>query len=86
VGLDVKIALGIRQRGCQAALAARTRGDLEQTHRKHRPWGLHLYCAVDVSDPTQVQDMVAVPLSSLRPLTFWSTMRDGWPVDLQENT
>ena len=50
---------GIRQRGAELGLAARTRHDLEQTAQQAQALGAFTCIVpVNVSDPAQVEDMV----------------------------
>jgi 3-oxoacyl-[acyl-carrier protein] reductase len=58
-GIGRAIALAYAREGARLALAARTRRDLEQTAQQAQALGaLTCVVPVDVSDPTQVEDMV----------------------------
>jgi NAD(P)-dependent dehydrogenase (short-subunit alcohol dehydrogenase family) len=58
-GIGRAIALAYAKEGAKLALAARTRSDLEQTAQQAQALGASTWIVpVDVSDPTQVQDMV----------------------------
>jgi NAD(P)-dependent dehydrogenase (short-subunit alcohol dehydrogenase family) len=58
-GIGRAIALAYAKEGARLALAARTRRDLEQTARQAQALGASTCVVpVDVSDPTQVEDMV----------------------------
>ena len=58
-GIGRAIALAYAKEGAKLALAARTRSDLEQTAQQAQALGASTCIVpVDVSDPTQVEDMV----------------------------
>src|SRR5262245_14253156 len=58
-GIGRAIALAYAKEGAKLALAARTRRDLEQTAQAAQALGASTSVVpVDVSDPTQVEDMV----------------------------
>ena len=58
-GIGRAIALAYAKEGAKLALAARTRRDLEQTAQQAQALGASTcIVSVDVSDPTQVEDMV----------------------------
>ena len=58
-GIGRAIALAYAKEGARLALAARTRRDLEQTAQQAQALGASTCVVpVDVSDPTQVEDMV----------------------------
>jgi NAD(P)-dependent dehydrogenase (short-subunit alcohol dehydrogenase family) len=58
-GIGRAIALAYAKEGAKLALAARTRRDLEQTAQQAQALGASTCVVpVDVSDPTQVEDMV----------------------------
>jgi 3-oxoacyl-[acyl-carrier protein] reductase len=58
-GIGQAIALAYAKEGAKLALAARTRRDLEQTAQQAQALGASTCIVpVDVSDPTQVEDMV----------------------------
>ena len=58
-GIGRAIALAYAKEGAKLALAARTRRDLEQTAQQAQALGASTCIVpVDVSDPTQVEDMV----------------------------
>jgi NAD(P)-dependent dehydrogenase (short-subunit alcohol dehydrogenase family) len=58
-GIGRAIALAYAKEGAKLALAARTRRDLEQTAQQAQALGASICIVpVDISDPTQVEDMV----------------------------